>query len=90
MHKLIGGMIVGAASAALLAVISGLAVLAGFLASLLIGTVAYFLWHWAAPLYFDFLPVKYLVIPWFHVVLLTWLFMILGTVLFRDTTSSKS
>jgi hypothetical protein len=79
----------GIIEAARAAVIGGLIILVGFLGSLIVGTVLYYLWHWAAPLYFDFLPVKYVAIPWFDTVLLTWLFSIVGDILFKSTDSSK-
>lgn len=90
MYKLVAGSLIGLIGAAVVAVIGALAVLIGFLGALIVGTVVYYLWGWAAPLYFDFLPAKYIAIPWFHTVLLTWLFQIFGRILFKDSGGSSS
>jgi hypothetical protein len=83
-------LIIGILGALVSATIVGFVALVAFAAALIAGTVLYFLWSWAAPLYFDFLPVKYITIPWFHVVLLTWLFSVIGNILFKSSLSTKS
>lgn len=81
MDKLIGSLVVFMAQA-LLAIVGGTVV--SFLYALFAGTFIHFLWAWAAPIYFAFLPAKYIVLPWLHVVLLTWLFAQVGAVLFKS------
>lgn len=88
MDKLIGGIFVGILGAVVASVLGGVVLLLMFIGTLITGSIVFYLWSWAGPLYFDFLPAKYIHIPWFHTVLLTWLFGIIGSVLFKSTSSS--
>lgn len=64
--------------------------LIGFLLSFFIAIPFYFLWNWLAPVYLDFLPSKYLALPFWHCVGLFMLGSMLRILLLGDRFSGLS
>jgi hypothetical protein len=76
--------------AAVSTVIFIMALLFGFLQALAAGTIFYWLWERLGAEYFYFLPARYLEAPWWDIILLTWLFLVIGNILFKSAHSSES
>lgn len=58
----------------------------GMIIYIIIAIPFYFLWNWAAPIYFTFLPPVWLALPFWHIVGLFWVF---GTVKYIMLPSAK-
>ena len=86
MEKVVGAFI--------LAALSPFLVVGGYLIALLVYLIIaipfYFLWNWAAPIYFTFLPPVWIVLPFWHIVGLMWILSTVKTVILPSASATAS